>query len=180
MNSRATGRRRGLLVLALLAVALPGCLRAGTEGINAGAPSSAPGALVEEPFRTLEAGWSSGVKGEVRSVITNETEWGAFWSAHQADSTPPQPPPRVDFSRERVVAVFLGTTPNTCWAVRVANVTTDPAAGKTTVDFTTYTPGASQACLLALSQPHHVVAIPRGATQVVFRETTKPGPPDET
>jgi hypothetical protein len=51
------------------------------------------------------AGAQTGVSGARTVVIKTEAEWAALWTAHAGQA---KAAPRVDFSKEMVVGVFLG------------------------------------------------------------------------
>lgn len=166
MTSRAI--RRPWMPLALFAVALlGGCL---------GDPASSGVERSEAEHRTLAVGWSSGVQGPLREVVRDADAWERLWAVHESRATPAQPRPEVDFSKERVVAVFLGTRPDSCWAVRITNVTLDASGRRAAVEVTTYQ-ATEGACMQALSQPHHVIALPHLVDEVTFTDRSVEGRP---
>lgn len=140
-----------------------------TGGGNA---SSGEGPLAR---RTLAAGQGSGHEEAARLVIEDEAAWARFWETHGSTSIPAPERPEVDFSREVVVAPMLGTKSNTCWAVRVTGATAE--ASRVVVEVTTYEPPRGAFCGMAMTQPHHVVALPRTGKPVTFDEKTTQGPP---
>src|SRR5262249_51033482 len=65
---------------------------------------AAAAAAEDHGFRTLVKGGTSGAAGEV--VIRAPQQWQRFWAEHCRVLDPRPPPPKVDFNREMVVAVF--------------------------------------------------------------------------
>lgn len=137
-------------------------------------PTSA-GTAQQAPFRTLARGSASGYQEPGRLVFQDEAGWAAFWQEHGSTSLPPPERPAVDFARETVVAVLLGAKGNTCWAVEVTDAT--QGSGGARVEVTTYEPPRDAVCGMAITYPHHVVAIPKTAGGVTFTERTVTGPP---
>jgi hypothetical protein len=70
-------------------------------------------------FQTIDQTTRSGVR-EARNVVVRDTpSWAALWSAHAGSGAAL---PTVDFSRQMVVGVFLGTQANGCYATKISNV----------------------------------------------------------
>ncbi len=71
---------------------------------------AAGGAAMEPslPFVTLTAGDRSGIRVPTQVVVRTATEWQILWRKHSAGLTEATGTPRVDFTREEVIAVFAG------------------------------------------------------------------------
>lgn len=128
--------------------------------------------------RTLAHGTSSGIDSALREVVTSRERWVALWTEHQSNRACSAPQdrsclpaaPEVDFGRERVVALWVGTRPNTCHGVEITSVREEPA--RIVVEYAERGPLPGMGCGQALTQPHHAVAIPAGDKPVEFVAAT--------
>src|SRR5215470_16966140 len=79
------------------------------------------------PFATLAKGLASGVGQPIQIVARSQTDWAALWSRHMRIQIAPPPAPSVDFSRDMVVALFMGERPTGGYAIEVMRIErTDP------------------------------------------------------
>jgi hypothetical protein len=60
------------------------------------------------PFETLGIGNESGCTKRALFVINDETEWQRVWGVHRQGIPDAQPLPKIDFSRQSVIAVLSG------------------------------------------------------------------------
>src|SRR5262249_24505771 len=58
--------------------------------------------------RTIEKGEQSNIEDARQVVVRTEAEWERLWHQHAPD----RPRPAVDFSKETVLGVFMGSRPN--------------------------------------------------------------------
>ena len=84
---------RGLLVASGLVLMF---LSSNVIGVDAGQPDAM--------IRTIAKGAQSNVDAPRQAVARTPAEWTALWRTHEYDKAAPA----VDFSREMVVAVFMG------------------------------------------------------------------------
>jgi hypothetical protein len=114
------------------------------------------------PFRVLESGSSSGIEtdGFEGRVVRSQAEWEAFWAEHRSNTNEPGTPPAVDFSREAVVAVFMGQQPSGGYAIEVTQVA-DGVTGLV-VHYATTRPGDDCVAAAVITQPFQVVAVEAG------------------
>jgi hypothetical protein len=126
-------------------------------------------AILAAPSRAQTKPWlegqHSGVK-QLRAVaVQNSQKWNEIWHEHDAST----PAPSVDFSKENVVAVFLGQTETAGVKVSVV-VQQDPLDANRLNVF--YRPVASKKDVAAQveSQPYAIVKVPRAATIDVERD----------
>ncbi|MGV7643070.1 protease complex subunit PrcB family protein, partial [Mycobacterium kansasii] len=71
-------------------------------------------------MQTLNTNMMSGVSRPEQVVARTEPEWRALWERH----APGRTPPAVDFSKNMVVAVFLGSRPSGGYQVQITGVRT--------------------------------------------------------
>jgi hypothetical protein len=80
----------------------------------------------------------------------------------------------VDWSREMVVAIFLGTKPTSGY--RVAITDARPVEGKLVVSYTERSPGKGDITLQVLTAPYALAVVPKSTLPVEWKRT---GPTDE-
>src|SRR5204862_4319428 len=69
------------------------------------------------PLRTVGKGPMSAIDQPRQIAVRSAAEWGALWKENGANA----PLPAVDFSREMVVGVFLGTRPTAGYGVEIVS-----------------------------------------------------------
>jgi len=122
------------------------------------------------PIRDLGEGEMSGYRygdpafhGE-DFVLRTEGAALQLWQEHTSHISPPQPPPFVDFSREMVLVALMGYQP---WGggpwIRIRSVEEKPCHLEVTVE-EAWIPGP----LAVITNPYHIVTIPRSMKEVVF------------
>jgi len=124
----------------------------------------ATGAFAQTP-RTVEKGDQSNIEDAKQVVIHDAAEWRKLWQQHSPD----RPMPGIDFSKESVVAVFMGSRNTAGYSIAI--VSTTDANGALIVKYreTRPTPGGVTAQILTF--PYHIVAIPKStATQIKFEK----------
>jgi len=129
-------------------------------------------ALILQPAagtpRTIEKGEQSNVDDAKRVLVRTEAEWAALWQQHNPD----RPRPAVDFSKEMVVGVFMGS--RTTAGFNTAVVSAAVANGALIVHYTETRPSAGSVSAQVLTFPYHLVAIPKAAvTGVTFERDEK-------
>ena len=67
------------------------------------------------PVRSLGQGRRERDRGAAAGDVRDRDAWASLWRAH----APRRPAPAVDFSREMVVGVFMGTRPTAGFAVEI-------------------------------------------------------------
>lgn len=142
---------RLLLIASLFAV--PAC-----GGSNADGSS-------EVVFETLDQSSNSGVLSEQLNVVRDTTAWAALWAQHTNKLVPPPTEPTVDFSRNMVLAVFLGSRPSGCYSVAITRVLQETS--NTTVEYHEVI-SSSQICTAVVVYPSHLVAVPAASAPVQF------------
>ena len=119
-------------------------------------------------FHTVLKGHRSGMRESVQIVARNQSDWSALWKRHAAIESNPLPLPAIDFSKEIVVAVFLGEKPTGGHDIEITSV--EQRDGSLMVSFVERSPQPGGVATQALTQPFHIVRV---ATQtpgtVTFR-----------
>jgi hypothetical protein len=108
-------------------------------------------------FVSIASGAASGIEGRREVTITGPDGWIALWAEHTRGASPPTPPPLVDFSREVVIAIFLGTRPSGGFSVAIRRI--EPGDGGLTVYFREGRPAKDALVSQALTQPFHIVKV---------------------
>jgi hypothetical protein len=110
-------------------------------------PSPAP--------RTIEKGDQSNIESAKQVLVRTEAELRQLWQQHAPD----RPMPKVDFSREMVVGVFMGSRPNAGFSTAIVSATV--ANGALMVRYSENKPVAGSVTAQILTFPYHLVAIPK-------------------
>ena len=145
-GSRATHRIRTLAVLMLVLASL-------TSVIGAQTPMTGP--------RTIAKGDHTYIGSPRDVVIRTPEEWVAFWNEH----APERARPDVDFSKEMVVGVFLGSKPTAAYSVAI--VSTLAKNDSLLVQYRVSQPPAGSIRAQVITFPYHLVAVPKSAAKDV-------------
>jgi len=118
--------------------------------------------ILEAPStRTIEKGDQSNVDDARQVLVRTDAEWAKLWQQHSFD----RPKPAVDFSKEMVVAVFMGSRPNAGFSTAIVSATA--ANGALIVRYRETMPGPGTVSAQILTFPYHLVAIPRAEVKDV-------------
>jgi hypothetical protein len=122
--------------------------------------------ILEAPStRTIAKGDQSNVDDAKQVLVRTEAEWTRLWNQHAPD----QPKPSVDFSKEMVVAVFMGSRPNAGFSTTITAATV--ANGALVVRYKETVPAAGTVSAQILTFPYHIVAIAKApVTDVKFQK----------
>jgi hypothetical protein len=122
--------------------------------------------MLEAPTtRTIEKGDQSNIDDARQVLLRSEAELRQLWKQHSPD----RPMPKVDFSREMVVGVFMGSRPNAGFSTAIVSATA--AKGALMVRYTETRPPAGSITAQILTFPYHLVAIPKAdVTDVKFEK----------
>ena len=118
--------------------------------------------ILEAPHtRTIEKGDQSNVEDAKQVLVRTEAEWTKLWQQHSPD----HPRPAVDFSKEMVVGVFMGSRPNAGFSTTITSATA--ASGALIVRYAEKMPAAGGVSAQILTFPYHLVAIPKAVVTAV-------------
>jgi hypothetical protein len=115
------------------------------------------------------ASFTTVVKGDASNQLTGRqvairtmAEWQALWKDH----APAEKMPVVDFSSRMVVGLFLGSKPSTGYQVEIIAVQSE---GDTLiVNYLERQPARGMLSAQILTEPFHLVAVPRHGGPVKF------------
>lgn len=127
-----------------------------------------PHQLQEVRFETVDSQQYSGVEISEQVVARSAAEWSLLWQKHMQFRERHSIPPAVDFSRQMILAVFLGRRPNGCYSVNIERVRLEE--GTVVVEYRENVPFGNAFCIYAMTNPSHIVAVPRTEAPVDFRE----------
>jgi hypothetical protein len=114
--------------------------------------------------RTIDKGEQSNIDDAKQVTVRTEAEWTKLWQQHSPD----RKRPAVDFSKDMVVGVFMGSRATAGYNISI--VSTFAKDGNLLVRYqeTTPKPGAMTAQVLTF--PYHFVAVPKTTGDVKFEK----------
>ena len=125
--------------------------------------------MLEAPnTRTIEKGDQSNIDDAKQVLVRTEAEWTKLWRQHNPD----RPKPAVDFTKEMVVAVFMGSRPNAGFSTAITSAMA--ANGALLVKYKETAPAAGAVSAQILTFPYHIVAIGRAEVKDVKFEKVTP------
>lgn len=115
------------------------------------------------PFETLSEGAFSAIDSPLRLVIRDSASLADLFRRAFGQGTPVPP---IDFEARSIIAVFIGTRPTGGFSVEIQRVTR--ADDLLIVTALETTPAPDQIVIQALTQPYHIISVPRTEAQVRF------------
>jgi hypothetical protein len=115
-------------------------------------------------LRTVDKGPQSNVDDALQASARTASEWTALWKKHNFD----KPAPAVDFSKEMVVAVFMGSRPSAGFSIEIASAV--ERDGKLVVSYRETKPAAGTMTAQVLTAPYHIAAVAKTAAPVTFEK----------
>ena len=110
------------------------------------------------PMRSIDKGQESQIDAARQVSARTADEWAKLWTQHAGARTRPA----VDFNKEAVAAVFLGTRPSAGYAVEIVSSRQEGAT--LVVSYKETRPAPDSVAAQVLTSPYHIVAIPKGST----------------
>jgi hypothetical protein len=110
------------------------------------------------PMRSLDKGQNSQIDAARQVSTRSSDEWTRLWTQHAGGRARPN----VDFNKEVVAAVFLGSRPSAGYGVEIVRVRDEGAA--LVVSYKETRPAPDSVAAQILTSPFHIVAIPKGST----------------
>ena len=95
-------------------------------------------------------------------MVRSADEWSALWRAHAAD----KPVAPVDFTKEMVVGVFLGSRPTAGYSVEIVGTEEQPDG--LVVQYREGSPARDMMTAQVITSPYHLVAVPKQSGEVRF------------
>ncbi len=97
-------------------------------------------------------------------VIRTDAEWNTLWTTHGGD----RKKPAVDFSKDMVLGVFMGSRPSAGYTISI--VSTFQKDGQMLVRYVEKAPAKGTLTAQILTSPYHLVALPKMAGEVKFEK----------
>ena len=119
------------------------------------------------PLRTVGKGPMSAIDAPRQVTVRSAAEWAALWKENGAGA----PLPAVDFSREMVVGVFLGSRPTSGYGVEIVRAIGN--SGALVVEYVETRPSRDAIAAQILTAPYHLASIPKHEGMVTFRKVDK-------
>ena len=121
-------------------------------------------AQVPSAVRTLDRGAHSNLDERLTASARTDAEWTALWKRHNYD----KPVPPVDFSKEMVVAVFMGSRPTGGFSVEITSAA--ESGGKFVVSYRESAPRPDAMTAQVLTAPYHLAAVAKSALPIAFEK----------
>lgn len=120
-------------------------------------------AMPECGFRTLLRGYDSAIATDGVRLARSDAELRTLWREHTANHLPASEPPKVDFAREMVALVTLGTRTSGGYAIEVTTVCEKD--GRIEVEAREVKPAEGAILPMVMTQPYQLIATPRHEAQ---------------
>ena len=127
-------------------------------------PTSA-GRAIE--ITTINSDRMSGIDCPQQSVVRTDAEWRALWQQH----APGRSAPAIDFSKQMVLGVFLGSRPSSGFQAQITGVRSE--GGGLVVEWAEARPAQGTSALAVMTAPAHLVTIPRHDGAVRFEKVER-------
>lgn len=120
-------------------------------------------------FETIDGTNRSMVRDAQDLVIRDAAAWAELWAAHSGGAAPL---PAINFDKKMVLAVFLGSRPNGCYATNLQRVYRN--GKKIMAVHVDSTPGMGVLCTLQITTPAHLIQVERSDDPVEFAFQEQP------
>jgi hypothetical protein len=114
------------------------------------------------PLRAVDKGDQSNIDEPRQIVARTAAEWETLWREH----APGRKQPQVDFGRDMIAGVFLGTRPTAGYGVEILSASNQ--GGTLIVRYRETRPAADAITAQIITSPYHLVAPPRHEGEVRF------------
>ena len=115
--------------------------------------------------KTLDQGTQSHVDVARQVVARTDAEWTKLWQEHGGDRTRPV----VDFTKDMVVGVFMGSRPTAGFRVEILSAA--PMKGALVVRYQEIVPGSDAMTAQVITSAYHLIVVPKIAGTVTFEKT---------
>lgn len=151
-----------LLILAAPAIIMLSCQRRVT-GVS---ETNDTGEMKEIEIAHITRGPFCGVEQQQNIAVTDNSHWKELWTTVQRNRRPADDLPEIDFSRQTVICVFLGTRSTGGYSVEILGASLH--RDTLTVLYSTESPAPGDMVSMAITQPCHIVSVDATAEQVEF------------
>ena len=148
-----------MLTLTLVAALLQGA---------PGSPKPSIPMLTTVPaMKTIDKGDHSNMDDAKQAAVKTVEAWKQLWQQHSPD----RPLPAVDFSKEMVVGVFMGSRPSAGYTLEI--VSAIEASGTLVVRYREASPSRGAMTAQVITSPYHLVAVPFFPGDVKFEKVER-------
>ena len=130
--------------------------------LQTGLPPATP-----PPVNTIDRGQTTWVDSPRQVVARTREEWSALWRTHAPD----RPLPPVDFSKNMVIAIFLGSRMTAGFGVEILGSRIEK--GAVIVQYRESQPRPGAITAQVITAPYHIVAVPTQNGEVRFEKVEK-------
>ena len=109
---------------------------------------------------------------EPKNVIVNDQRaWVELWADHVHYLTPAPELPVVDFSKNMVVGIFLGATPNGCYSMSILSIV--ETSTQLVIKYKVNSPAKDAICTQVIVYQSKLLLLPKTSTTITFINETK-------
>ena len=157
------------LAVAVLLLPVVAC----SSGTDQSAPDYGPRVSVyhADSGSTVLLAGISGLRSRANLVVTDADTWAQVWAEAQAPYQPQEPAPGIDFGEDGVIVAALGTSPSGGYAIAIDSI--EFFASGQRVHLTRTSPATSCVSISVITNPVHMVRVPRPLDQVSFVENAR-------
>jgi hypothetical protein len=121
--------------------------------------------MTEMPtMKTIDKGDHSNMDDAKQIAVKTEAAWKQLWQQHSPD----RPLPAVDFTKEMVVGVFIGSRPTAGYSVEIVSTTENQ--GTLVVRYREAAPARGMMTAQVVTSPYHLVTVSLFAGDVKFEK----------
>jgi hypothetical protein len=133
-----------------------------------GAPKPSIPMLTTVPaMKTIDKGDHSNMDDAKQAAVKTAEAWKQLWQQHSPD----RPLPKVDFTKEMVVGVFMGSRPSAGFTLEI--VSAIEASGTLVVRYREASPSRGTMTAQVITSPYHLVAVPFFPGDVKFEKVER-------
>jgi hypothetical protein len=115
-------------------------------------------------MKTLDVGMESQIQEPHQLTARSGEEWAKLWREHAGERARPS----VDFARDMVVGVFLGSRPTAGFGVQIVSARED--RGALVVQYRETRPPGGSISAQVLTSPYQLVTLPKRAGEIRFEK----------
>ncbi len=119
-------------------------------------------------FETISEGYYSGHKNVINYVVDDKEKLVEIWNLTMETRKPFPSMPEIDFSKNTVIAVFMGEFATGGYAIEIKDII--EYKDKVTVFVNKTFPEPGSPVTQALSQPYHIVKTKKIYKPIIFEE----------
>jgi protease stability complex PrcB-like protein len=116
------------------------------------------------PMKPLDVGMESQIEEPHQLTARSAEEWAKLWREHAGERARPS----VDFARDMVVGVFLGSRPTAGFGVQIVSARVD--RGALVVQYRETRPPSGSLTAQVLTSPYQLVTLPKRAGDIRFEK----------